>query len=544
MVGVGSEEIIGRVSIIFVPLCDTKSIVDISKESMSDLDIFRLCRTFFLAESASCDDEIENFLKTYLTDDTNEIKRRSEIIGVLCANDENIPTITSVMNESKRLSHALSTLTHSLRPLMTFTYMIHALKAYLASIAYMEKLFNNKCSTAIIEIADVIKTQKESPFYKDAQACVQHMDALIKPLDNATLVVNITDSGQAVQIGVTDINKQTENLVGMFGGAHDNINSLCYATQIKLRNPLSYLEEYIISQVEKQWSSPLNFSQRAFKKLNIEMLHAWYDWLKHIELYYRGLLLLEKLKKTGCFICRPEPNSNMFDSEGMQYPHMVLHDLLPVSQIFRFKLSDIVMITGANSSGKTSILKSYAQNCVFAQLGFWVPAKSFKFMPFKSWATVFAAGEDNQLHASRYQQEAERMRLVIESTSSNACLLFNEPFTSTNPAEAAELLRDIILRLRQKGTTLLFVTHIFDVYDLLLDEGVTDVRSYVTEVQSSAEKVVCSYALEEKPPDGLSYARQLAREYGLSAENLIHDSAIVKAIEDFIMGSGNHAKIV
>ena len=536
-------------------LCDTNSTVNISKETMADLDIFDLCRSFFLSQALE-DNEIEIFIKTYLSADISEIQRRSEIIGGLSKNPESKSLIASIIAECKRMSHNISAISRSPRPLMACTGTLHALKAYISSINYLEKLFIYGSTPAINEIAEFIRKEKESAFYAQVQNSLQYADNLIKPLDSVTLAVNMSEAGQAAQIAVTDINGHMEKLTGIFGGVRDNINSLCDAAPIKQRGQLAYLEDYIIAQVEKQWSPQLNAALRAFKKISIEKLHGWHNWLMHIKLYHKGLLLLDKLNPLGCAGCRPEPCIDGFiNAEGMLYPHMVLSELLPIPQTFKFSTGDAVIITGANNSGKTSVLKAFAQNCILAQLGFWIPAKFFKFSPFKQWSSVFSAGEDDEIRASRYQQEAERMSMAVETADNRTCLLFNEPFTSTNPAEAAPLLCEITASLYQKGVTLIFVTHIYDVYKLLRQEGIVRMRSYVTAVGPSGGKNYgrvgweeraehcdrLQYKLEEKEPDGLSYAKSVAKEQDFCLESLIGDPDEVSALEEFIAGGGHIA---
>jgi len=527
-----------------VQLCNTGNPVSISREALADLDIFKMFRTFFIAKfPAEADNEIEAFLNTYLTSDAAEITRRSEIIGLLRETPESRGLFDLVIGEYGKLSGSLSALEHSPRKLMRYTQTLHALKAYIASIDHMERLFVPGDSLAMKQIAGYIKTQKESEFYASVQACLEKVEKIIQPLESVTLAVNMSETGQAAQIGVTDINVRNDSITGMFGKSNKKVNSLCDSMPVKQpshkqRSQFYYLEGYIIGQVEKQWASSSNAALRVMNRIDINRLYEWSEWLKHIALFHISLSFLEKLlEKNGndMRLCQPEPNAAGFTADDMMYPHMLLNALAPVPQKLHILAGDSVIVTGANRSGKTSVIKTIAQNCVLAQLGFWLPARSFKFMPFKKYMTVFAAGEDNRMRASRYQQEAAWMRAAIQAADSDTLLLFNEPFTSTNPVEASDLLCDIVTQLHGKRSTVVFVTHIYDVYDMLTRSGAEYVRSYVTGVRSNSDVVEYTYTLEERPPDGLSYARFHAREHGLSIDKIIDDSSAVKALEAFII---------
>jgi len=520
----------------FPQLCATNNGVIMTRDGMEDLDVFRLFRAFFPADTSTEDADIVHFLHTYLTYDANEIKRRSEIVGALQKNSESLLGVERIVAQHKRLSHSLSELGRSQRPLLFYTYMRHAQEAYIASIEHAQNLFNSDVP-AMAEIAGAICHIRTSSFYAEVQDCLRRINAKINPLRNLTLAVNLTEAGQVAEIGISNINHPVGILNGLFNGASTQVNSLCDDVPVKIRSPLVHLEAYIVSQVETQWAASLKSVMRELKKIDMEKLCAWRDWLQHIKFYHKGLLLAEKLKQAGVCTCRPEPCDTGIAAEEMLYPHMALTKRTPVQQTIRFDIGNAVLITGANSSGKSSVLKALAQNVMLAQLGFWVPARSLRFIPFKRYFTVFAAGEDRQMIASRYQQEAEKMMAAVDSADADSFVLLNEPFTSTNPKEAAELLCDIVTRLSRKGTTLMVVTHLYDVYHLLLEAGVA-VRSYVTGLTSDADKIVHTYALQEKTPDGLSYARHLAREYGFSIDRLVSDRDMASKLESFMLEAG------
>ena len=519
-------------------LCGIENNVSLSREALIDLDIFPLFHGFYRTGRLLDDDTIEAFIKMYISGDPHEISRRSEILEYLSANEASKNLIETIIAECGNLSRNLHDIDSSLRPLQVYTQTLQAMEAYTSSIEHMESLFanHNSNSPAVSTISDFIIAEKASPFYAKVKDCLIHINTLIKPIKNVNLAVNIAESGMPVQIGVTDINCGEYALNGLFSGPRDGINSLCDTEPVKVRSSYIYLEGFILDQIEKQWASPLKAALRLLSKIDLNNLRIWRDWLKHISLYHVGLLLLLRLKEQNCHICRPTPSANILDAKDIVYPHLALSGHRPVSQMFSFSLGDIVMITGANSSGKTSALKAFAQNTILAQLGFWIPAREFHFIPYKKWFTVFSAGEDNEMRASRFQQEAEQMSLAAKTSGSDSCILLNEPFTSTNPIEAAILLRDIILDINKKGCTLILVTHIYDVYPLLRQSANRPIRSYVTGLLTEAGKIKHTYTLKEKEPDGRSFARLLAAEYGFNITSMIKDFDKVIALENFMGG--------
>jgi len=484
-------------------LCDLSKITVISPESLNDLDIF-------VAYPA-----LEPILQTYITYDAEEVLKRSEIIGKLSTQD--ISLVSDLVKVREELSRCLKELKKQQRPLMEYSFLFYALEAYLRSVDIAAQLL------------PLAEPEEVSIFYANVKETVTKVCEAITPPKNVTLAVNISESGMPLQMGITNIESNAIDVVGVLGKNKTGINSLCDAASVSSRSAHGYLETYIHDQIEKQWGTALNSALRLMRKIDINHLLEWAEWLKPMELYYTGLVVMNSLREHGANLCRPAPlafgsYAKKTKVKSMLYPHLVFCRKEVQAQDFGFNHGDIVMITGANSAGKTSVVKAYAQNCIFAQLGFWVTADSFEFTPFKQWNTVFAAGEDEKIKLSRFQLEAERMKLATATSNSETCLILNEPFTSTNPTEAAELLCDIIAEENKKGVTVILVTHIFDIHKMLLEQNYS-VRSYV---------MGKDYVAEEKPPDGISQARQLADMYGFSIKNLIPDENEAKVLEDYM----------
>ena len=531
-----------------VNLCATNKQAVISKESMTDIGIFNLVRGF--ADSKYSDDEIAAFFNTYLTYDPEEIRYRSTILGYLSGVNSCKEKLADIIAGCRRLLQSIKIIDDTfLRPLVAYTYKLRVLEEYMQTVEKTWQLFSGESDIPeITAISKMVQEQQQSQFYTQVQETVHQVRGMVERLDNVTLGVNFMDSGgeEPLRLGVVNVNSTSENIVGIFGHGGEKSNSLYDPAPVRVRGQLPHLEDFILADVEKKWARKLRAALRKLNKIDIDNIIRWHNWLKHIYLYYSGLLFADKIKPNEVF--PPKPMDEAILSEGsfitaeeMLNPYMAITDRKPVQQNLRFNLGETVMITGANNSGKTTALKAFAQNCLLAQLGFWIPVRSFKFMTFKKWFTVFSAGEDDQFQASRFQQEAEQMRKAINHAESGDCLLLNEPFTSTNPVEAAELLRDVVVELNLKGVTLFFVTHNFEVYPLLNDIPTVQIRSYVTRVEIDGEKVKYQYVLEEKAPDGLSFARALAREYGLTIDNMINDPDNLQALEKFITEGNAYA---
>lgn len=103
-----------------------------------------------------------------------------------------------------------------------------------------------------------------------------------------------------------------------------------------------------------------------------------------------------------------------------------------------------MVITGANSSGKSTVLKSIALALIMAQSLGIAPATSASMTPFHYIATYMGITDDIADKASLHQAETDRT-IKLEAMISNmphnqfSFVMFDELFSGTNPAEGASL---------------------------------------------------------------------------------------------------------
>lgn len=120
------------------------------------------------------------------------------------------------------------------------------------------------------------------------------------------------------------------------------------------------------------------------------------------------------------------------------------------------------MLQDANHSGKTSYLKTVGQILLLAQLGFYVPATDLAFRPVHKIHTLFSAGEDSDMTASRMGIEVRILAEILDQAKAEDLVLINEPLTSTNPVEAISICADLIQNCCGIVLSCLVVTHLYD----------------------------------------------------------------------------------
>ena len=127
----------------------------------------------------------------------------------------------------------------------------------------------------------------------------------------------------------------------------------------------------------------------------------------------------------------------------------------------------LMIITGANSGGKSTFLRSAGVAQLMMQCGMFVTARSFRAGTRTGVFTHFIREEDPALVSGRLDEELGRMSAIADQVAPGGLILFNESFAATNEREGSEIGRQIVTALLEAGISVMFVTHHFDLADSL-----------------------------------------------------------------------------
>ena len=180
----------------------------------------------------------------------------------------------------------------------------------------------------------------------------------------------------------------------------------------------------------------------------------------------------------------------------------------------------IYILTGPNRGGKTIIEQALGLISVMASSGMFVTADSCKGMPFGNILTHFPIDENLTINYGRLGEEAVRIKEMVKVADGSTLLLFNETFSTTSAADALYLSKDLIHILKEKGSCVIFNTHIHELAGCIPEmngwEGDSQIISVVMEIKDN----INTFKLKRSAPDTSSYARNIAEKYGITYEQL------------------------
>ena len=122
----------------------------------------------------------------------------------------------------------------------------------------------------------------------------------------------------------------------------------------------------------------------------------------------------------------------------------------------------LVMITGANQGGKSTLLRSLGLAHLMMQSGMFVGAQSFRASVCAGVFTHYKREEDATMRSGKLDEELARMSEIAGQITPGSILLCNESFASTNEREGSEIARQVVRAMLDRQIKVFFVTHMYD----------------------------------------------------------------------------------
>ena len=223
--------------------------------------------------------------------------------------------------------------------------------------------------------------------------------------------------------------------------------------------------------------------------------------------FYLGCLnLRERLDAKGEPACFPTPvaaGQRALAAEGIYDVCLTLH--LPdrvVGNDVNADGTSLVMITGANQGGKSTLLRSLGLAHLMMQSGMFVGAQSFRASVCAGVFTHYKREEDATMHSGKLDEELARMSEIAGQITPGSILLCNESFAATNEREGSEIARQVVRAMLDKQIKVFFVSHMYDLAHSFYAQGLDTALFLRAERQPDGRR---TFKLAEGEPLPTSY---------------------------------------
>ncbi len=459
-------------------------------------------------------------------------------------------------------------------------HKLDQMKEYIECVEAIYKCLNgvNLTSKGLIQLRDYAGKLYNDKGFRQLKEDVTALKADTSNLRSVTLGINLNQRFEAINIGVVSVNSKyftKSNVVSKFsdfmssnGGIKKDtewneeysyrpismggIKKSTYAFLENMGNatalgkhaqPVSGLTEVtegdssndIMRYMDKVVNQMLSSVARKLRdKLlgHISLsIYEFADLIPELIYYIRWAEYVELLQSNGLPMCKPELSKEdechrIMRLKGGYNIKLAQHAIQENETIVPNDLTfdddhRIYILTGANRGGKTTITQAIGILFLMAQGGIYVPADSFTFHPVDSIYTHFPADEDKTMDLGRLGEECKRFKDIFTQCTSRSLLLLNETFSTTSFEEGYFIAFDAIRAMRNKGLRTIYNTHMHklgrEVDKLNKGEGDGLISSIVTETLDGNR----SYRVIIAPPDGMSFANDIAKRYGVTYDQLL-----------------------
>lgn len=343
-----------------------------------------------------------------------------------------------------------------------------------------------------------------------------NLDVELRPLSATLLAINDTKftgaaswiekvlgAGEGETVGITQLHRLPEDM------------------EQRVLFPLFQDLDRILTQIAQPVAKALN---RYVKMGTSSLAHMEYE----LAFFTAAARLQAAFQNNGVVCCWPQvapPDERIIEIEGLANVALARRSAPITSDINFDDQGRIAVLTGPNSGGKTTYLRSVGLAQVMFQAGLFVPAKSARISPVDYILTHFPGLETRQ--EGRLAEEAARLRQIFTQATPHSLVLLNETFSSTSSSEGIYLAQDILCGLRAIGLRAIFATHLTELAERLPEmettvTGESRLFSLVAGVTLDDEgQAAPTYRIERGLPSGRSTAREIARRHGISLEQIL-----------------------
>lgn len=424
-------------------------------------------------------------------------------------------------------------------------------------------------SAGLISLRDHVEKMYTDNGFGELKEDIKNLRADTSNLKSVTVGINLNERFEACGIGILSINSKPFTKSGIVGrfmdkiAGKDQIRDTAdwdgdfrfdeftaknpFAAEklpvIPPLSPLALMSLKNISEADNQGRSITNYMdditdrllRQTVKHLR-EVLNKYTtltitditDLMPEFIFYIRWVDYIEKQIKRGFEFSKSVPSNNGIaaDMRGIYNLKLLENESISSSDIVANDLDFseehcLYVLTGANRGGKTTITQAAGQAFLLAQSGIYVPGTSFEFSPVDAVYTHFPADEDKTMDLGRLGEECKRFREIYSKATPRSLILLNETFSTTSFEEGYYIARDCEKAILEKGTRTIYNTHMHklaaEVDELNAASHKCKAASLVMRTEENGKR---SYKVEIATPEGMSFANDIARKYGVTFEML------------------------
>lgn len=269
---------------------------------------------------------------------------------------------------------------------------------------------------------------------------------------------------------------------------------------------------------------------QELRKQTLDQVQTIYQWA----VYLANLDVLCSFASLACEnnYCRPvfHENPTIEVSEGRHPVVEAFSTSFVPNDLFLSQNTDLVhLVTGPNMGGKSTYLRQAAILTIMAQMGSFVPAKSYNAMIFERIFTRVGASDDLAQGKSTFMVEMAETAYLLGNANPRSLVLLDEVGRGTATFDGLSLAWSVLEYILEDVNCLtLFATHYHELTGLQqLDSRV---KNYCVSVLESGSEVLFLHKIKRGTADR-SYGIHVAKLAGMPSKLIRRANSLLKELE-------------
>ncbi|MHB1499656.1 MAG: MutS-related protein [Candidatus Dormibacteria bacterium] len=287
------------------------------------------------------------------------------------------------------------------------------------------------------------------------------------------------------------------------------------------RHELSQVEERILDLLVRLFPEPFS-AQQGFWERHRDF---WDPTVRRVDrelqFYLAYLEYIEPLRLAGLAFSYPEVRTDSKAERARGTFDLVMADrLVPAGVpvvVNDFELAGaerLLVVSGPNQGGKTTLARTFGQLHHLAALGCPVPGTELVLLLCDQLLTHFEREERLEDLRGRLEDDLVRVEEILTRATGRSVVILNETFGSASLEDGRELGRAVVEQLIGRDVVGVYVTFIVELSAL----GPATV-SMVSRVDPD-DPARRTFRVDRRPADGLAYALALAQRHGMTYSQL------------------------
>lgn len=425
----------------------------------------------------------------------------------------------------------------------SYLYSITEIELYIACITALEgglcPISDKLESEAMKNLAKFVSELVASEEYKHLVLEIEKLSSKMHQVRSVTVGVNLDGQFRPTEAGVVSVNSEPfhsgKTLDKILRMSFKNDSRTCIASLTPFgKGQSDNRKEALVGAFNGAMLEVFRSSVKGWRGVVSEYVldntNFLLEMLPEIEFVCRGVAAEKKLLELGfgtvCPTLCPKA-AKAFSAKGLYHADVALKIDTPiVKNDFAFEENTtIFVITGPNRGGKSVLTTAVGLAQAMAQLGMLIPADEATISPVDQILTHFPDGAEDTLDRGRLGEECNRLRQIFETMTEDSLVLLDESLSSTGAFEATYIAADVLLGFGIGKVRSIFSTHLHDLASKVpqisqtsVAQGGAGMDTMTAELNADGSR---SFRVVRGTPDGKSYAKDIAKKYGLGQEDIL-----------------------